>query len=34
MFYTNPNSTIVIQENAIEIVVCQGGNHFVRGEMS
>ena len=27
-------STIFIQENAFENVVCQNGGHFVQGEMS
>ena len=27
-------SVIFIQENALEIVVCQNGSHFVQGEMS
>ena len=30
----NWNSTIFIQENSFESVVCQNGGHFVQGEMS
>ena len=30
----NHNSTIFIQENASEIVICQDVGHFVQGEMS
>ena len=31
---SNLNSTISIQENSFESVVCQNDSHFVQGEMS